>query len=261
MLYMVSKQNIAPQVSIIIPLFNAEKYITQTLKSVFEQTFVSWEIILVDDVSTDDTINIVNQNFNENNMTLVQSSKKLHTAGARNAGIVLAKGKYIAFLDADDFWHKDKLKKQITYLESNNEVVLSFTAVKKIDSNGVELGDLNIPKEIDYVKLLRGNKICCSSVVLNNELLGKFKFNEEIKIVEDYALWLKILRENGSCAYGINEPLTYYRIHNDAKTKNKLVSALDTWKVLRVSEKLSIIKSIKPFFFYAKDGLRKLLVR
>jgi teichuronic acid biosynthesis glycosyltransferase TuaG len=195
------------------------------------------------------------------NIRLVQSTEKLYTPGARNKGIELAKGKYIAFLDADDFWHKDKLKEQILFLERNNDVILSFTGVKKINGAGKQLGELIIPKKITYTELLRGNKICCSSVIINQELLGYFKFNEDIKIVEDYALWLKILRESGSSAFGINEPLTYYRVHNEAKTNNKLVSAFDTWKVLRKSENLSILQSIIPFFFYAKDGLRKLLIR
>lgn len=250
-----------PLVSIIVPTYNAEKYIEKTLNSVFEQTYTNWEIILIDDVSTDNTRNIVEKYTYKKNVRFVQSTQKLYTPGARNKGIELSIGKYIAFLDADDFWHKNKLKKQIAFLESNNNIIISFTGVEKVNSEGKQLGELIIPKKITYVELLKGNKICCSSVIINQELLGNFKFNEEIKIVEDYALWLKILRESGSIASGINEPLTYYRVHNEAKTSNKLVSAFDTWKVLRKSENLSIIQSIIPFFFYAKDGLRKLLVR
>ena len=250
-----------PLVSIIIPTYNAEKYIEETLNSIFEQTYKEWEIIVIDDVSTDDTRKIVEKFTYKKNIRLVQSIEKLFTPGARNKGIELAKGKYIAFLDADDFWHKNKLKKQIVFLERNDNIILSFTGIRKVNSEGKQLGELIVPEKITHKELLRGNKICCSSVVINQELLGVFKFNEEIKIVEDYALWLKILRESDSNAIGINEPLTHYRVHNEAKTSNKLVSAIDTWKVLRESENLSILQSIIPFFFYAKDGLRKLLIR
>ena len=250
-----------PLVSIIIPTYNAEKYLEKMLNSIFEQTYTEWEIILIDDVSTDDTKKLVEKVTYRRNIRIVQSSDKLYTPGARNKGITLSKGKYIAFLDADDLWHKDKLMKQIVFLNKNNNTILSFTGVNKINSEGENLGELSVPEEISYKELLRGNKICCSSVIINRELLGDFEFNEEIRIVEDYALWLKILRESGSSALGINEPLTYYRIHDKAKTSNKLISAFDTWKVLRKSENLSIIKSIIPFFFYVKEGFRKLLVR
>ena len=108
---------------------------------------------------------------------------------------------------------------------------------------------------------MRGNKICCSSVILDRNVITNIDFRKDIRIVEDYALWLEILRIYNISASGLTEPLTLYRVHEKAKTSNKLISALDTWKVLRKSENLPFLKSISAFFFYAIEGLRKYLIR
>ena len=249
------------KVSIIMPTYNSSKYLGKAVESVQNQTYENWEIIIVDDVSSDETLKIAHELSSvDYRIKLYPSYEKIFTPGARNLGISKSIGRFIAFLDSDDMWHYQKLEKQISDMINKN-IFFSYTGVEKIDSGGISNGYLTVPHSISYKKLLRGNKICCSSVILDRFNIETIEFSNNIKIVEDYALWLKILRESGSNALGINEPLTYYRIHDKAKTSNKLISAFDTWKVLRKSENLSIIKSIIPFFFYVKEGFRKLLVR
>lgn len=248
-------------VSIIIPIYNSAKYLKKAVESVQNQTYKQCEIILVDDLSSDNSLDIANKMKLTDDRIKIHASKiKLYTPGARNLGINNSTGRFIAFLDSDDMWENKKLEKQVELMLTNS-FFFTYTGVQKIDNNDTNLGNLVIPDSLNYKDLLKGNKICCSSVILDRKAIKNIKFRNDIKIVEDYALWLKILRESGSRAFGINEPLTYYRVHNEAKTSNKIVSAFDTWKVLRKSEKLSILQSIIPFFFYAKDGLRKLLIR
>lgn len=248
-------------VSIIVPVYNSAKYLKKAVESVQNQTYKYCEIILIDDLSTDNSLEIANNMRLTDDRIKVHASKtKLYTPGARNLGISYSTGRFIAFLDSDDMWENRKLEKQVA-LMLNNNYSFTYTGIQIIDNNDTNLGTLVIPDFLNYKDLLKGNRICCSSVILDRTFIKNIEFRKDIKIVEDYALWLKILRESGSIAFGINEPLTYYRVHNEAKTSNKLVSAFDTWKVLRKSENLSIIQSIIPFFFYAKDGLRKLLVR
>lgn len=245
-----------PLVSIIIPCYNSEDYIIRSIESVLEQTYNNLEIIVIDDMSTDSSISKLKMYDSNIKVKIIYSKQKLYTAGARNLGLKFSKGRIVAFLDSDDLWHSDKLKRQVSFM-MKNKYAFCFTGVKKIDEFENDIGLLTVPNSINYNGLLRGNKICCSSVTLDKERINNFEFSSKIKIVEDYALWLKILRENHISAYGINEPLTYYRIHKNAKTRNKLYSALDTWKVLRYSEGLSILSSICPFLYYIKDGLRK----
>ena len=247
------------KVTVIIPAFNSAKFIKKTIESVQQQSFKNLEIIIVDDVSTDNTLEIVEELKKEDNrIKIFPSTIKLYTAGARNVGIANSTGKYIAFIDSDDLWNEHKLQKQIDFLYKNN-YHFCYTGVTKVDIDLNQIAVLDVPKSITYKELLQGNKVCCSSVVLHVDCLKNLEFDAKIKIVEDYALWLKILRKNNISAFGINEPLTYYRVHQSAKSRNKLISSMDTWKVLRYSEKLSILKSIVPFLFYIKDGFRKLL--
>ena len=245
-------------VSIITPAYNADKFIKFTIDSVIMQTYQNWEMIIIDDCSTDNTIKIV-KSYNDKRIILIESDKKLFTAGARNLGILKAKGDYIAFLDSDDFWHKDKLQKQVSVVFSEKALFV-YTGVNKINDDGEELGTISVPESIKYNTLLRGNKICCSSVMIDSSILTDFMFNTDYVIHEDYALWLKIFKNFNINAIGVNEPLTYYRVHENSKTNNKLIVFKWTWKIFRDSEKLSFTKSSISFFFYAIEGLRKYIM-
>jgi teichuronic acid biosynthesis glycosyltransferase TuaG len=248
-----------PLISIIIPHYNSGGLILDTLASIFKQTYTSFEVIIIDDISTDESLNLIKSSRYCDKVQIIESKKKLFTAGARNLGMEIATGEFIAFIDSDDYWATSKLENQLNYMLIN-ESKFSFSAFFKVDSFGNVLGKIDVPPSLSYKQLLRGNRICCSSVMISNEILKKYRFDDQIKIVEDYALWLKILREEKIVSSGLNEPLTYYRVHPSAKTKNKFVSARDTWKVLTISEGISPIRAINPFILYAVEGMKKFLI-
>lgn len=245
-------------VSVVIPSYNAEKYIESTIYSVLSQTYLKIEIIIVDDVSSDDTIHVLKKFEGYPNVKLIISKEKLYTAGARNLGILNSSGRYIAFIDSDDLWKENKIETQLNALKST-ESIICYTGVKKINSEGSYIANLYVPNEISYNELLKGNKICCSSVLIDRVKISNLSFDSNFKIVEDYALWLRILRETKTSALGVNEPLTEYRIHKNAKTSNKLIPALDTWNVLRKSEKLRGTRLMRAYILYIIEGFSKIM--
>jgi glycosyltransferase involved in cell wall biosynthesis len=246
-------------VSVITPNFNCEKYIAQTIESVITQTYENWEMIIVDDCSTDNSINIIEKYVNnEKRIKLIKLDKNSGVSNARNIGLQNAKGDYIAFLDSDDFWDKNKLQEQIGFIKDQN-IPLSYTSYIKIDEKGEKIGEIKAPESVDYKKMLKSNFIACSSAIVKKEIIT---FNDakfpKLKLQEDHAFWLSILKR-GHIAYGLNKPLLFYRVRQDSASSNKLIAAKYQWKLYREIEKLSFIKSLWYFFNYAVYGFKKYL--
>lgn len=245
-----------PFFSVVIPVFNCEKTITETLKSVLNQTFTDYEIIIINDCSTDETLNIIN-NFktNFNYITIISNMRNIGVAESRNIGVKIAKGIYIAFLDGDDIWEPEKLKKQKDVIDKTN-CDLCCTSYSFIDENTHCIKNTyNVPYYISYKMLLKENIIGCSSVVIKKHLLLKFPMHS-IYQHEDYALWLSIAR-NGYTIIGINEPLMKYRIHSNSRSYKKINAAKGRLIVYLKQEKLNIYKTIYYFCCYAINALRK----
>lgn len=246
-----------PLVSIITPCYNSASFITPTIQSVIAQTYPNWELIIIDDQSADDTCAVV-ENFTSkhSNIRLIKLEKNRGVAHARNVGLAAAQGKYIAFLDSDDIWLKDKLSHQVAYMEKDN-LPISFCAYNKINEAGDIISKkIGVPFKIDYKKLLWHNLIIFStSMVLKSEI-GAIKFKKIGH--EDWLFWLELLKK-GDYAYGINEQLVLYRIRKNSISANKLRGAGYTWKLLRQSEKLGLLKSIYLFSKYAMVTTLKFL--
>lgn len=232
-----------PLVSIITPLYNSEKFIKETLESVLNQTYKNWEMIIVDDCSSDRSVEIVEKyQQKDERIKLLKNKKNLGGAGARNRGIESARGKYIAFLDSDDLWKNNKLEKQIIFMEKNN-VLFSYSNYERIGENGERLNIYSkIINKITYKELLYQNIIGCLTAVYNVEKLGKI-FMPNIRTGQDYALWLEILKK-AEIAYGINENLAYYRVRKGSLSKNKVRKIKNLYKMYRVYNNQSQIKSI-----------------
>ena len=153
-----------PTVSIITPCFNAEATLEKTVASVLAQSYSDWELILIDDHSTDATYTHVKRYAEKDpRIKAVRMETNGGAAKARNRGIEMAQGRYIAFIDADDLWHTDKLKTQISLMESNNWA-LSFTSYKRIDGGGKSLNNVGVPLKANYKKLLKTNYIGLSLI-------------------------------------------------------------------------------------------------
>lgn len=242
-------------VSIITPLYNSEAFVTETVKSVISQTYANWEMIIVDDCSTDSSYDLVEAfSKTEDRIKPVRLEENCGVAAARNTAIELAKGRYIAFLDSDDLWLPMKLERQITFMKETG-ALLSYTGYSKIDDDGNISGRaLNVPAEVSYSELLSSNVIGCLTAVYDSWKLGK-RFMPVVSH-EDYALWLRILKE-GNVAHGINEPLAKYRVRRASVSGNKLKAIRFQWNIYRRVEEFSLPFSMYLFLRYAYCGYRK----
>jgi glycosyltransferase involved in cell wall biosynthesis len=247
-----------PIVSIISPSFNSERYISETIGSIINQTFQNWELLIVDDGSNDNSLEVIRYFIHkENRIRLISLKRNYGPAYARNLGIQLAKGRYIAFLDSDDLWHMDKLDIQIKYMNENN-LAFTFTTYRKIDEQGKLIGKrIKAPKVLDYNDLLKSCVIGCLTVIYDQVLLGK-QFMPNFPKAQDYALWLKIMKK-GVKAWGIDHELAYYRIRKSSISSNKISKAYYQWKIYREQEILGFFQSIYYMTHYTYHGFKKML--
>lgn len=245
-------------VSIITPVYNAEKYLRQTIESVQNQTYKNYEMILVDDKSTDNSLEIIKQYAKKNNKikyyALEQNSG---TAVARNIALNMSKGRFIAYLDADDKWKKDKLEKQIKYMVENN-YYFTCTDYEKIKENGNSLKKIiKMPNEINYKLYIRNTIIQTVGVMVDTKYINKNLLEmPNLRRRQDAATWCQILKAGYNC-YRVPEVLCYYRSYNKSLSSNKFKSVKGTWYLYREVEKLSFIKSCWCFIGYVFNALKK----
>ena len=244
-------------ISIITPLFNSESYIDDMIKSVQAQTYQNWEMIVVNDSSEDDGPNIVDKISRiDKRITLINQKKRSGPAHVRNIAIGLAKGRYLAFLDSDDLWHKEKLDKQIQFMQSN-QYAFTYTAYEKINESG-EVSGIIIPfkDQVTYHDLLKSNHIGCLTAMLDIKLLGEKVYMPIIDKRQDHGLWLSILKREGK-AYCLNEILALHRIRTGSISQNKISNIKYQWILYRKIEKLNIMKSFYYMIFYTYYAIRK----
>lgn len=230
-----------PLVSIITPSYNSKDFIGETIESVLNQTYKNWEMIIVDDCSTDSTQKYL-KDFEEKDtrIKVIYLENNVGAGVARNFAIEKANGRYIAFLDSDDLWNDKKLEKQLKFTEENG-YKFTFTKFQKISEDGKDYKMIvKAPKKLTYNKNLYYNHIQTSTVMYNQEVLGKI-YMPEIRKRQDYGLWQKILEKiNG---YGLNENLMLYRLRKNSISANKIELFKWQWKFYREILKLSRIRS------------------
>lgn len=243
-----------PLVSVIMPAYNAEKYIAQSIASVVKQGYQNWELLITDDRSNDNTQQIVKQYSNQDSRIKLFVNEKNAGAGvARNNSIKQAKGRYIAFLDSDDLWVPEKLSKQISFMQSN-KVPFSYTGYQKFTGDKKLLGKIIPPAETTYNELLNSNVIGCLTAIYDYQELGK-QYMPTIRKRQDMALWLHILKLTPK-AVGMQESLAYYRV-DVGMSSNKVEMLKWQWRLYREVEQLSVIKSLKHFVIYGLKGYLK----
>ncbi|MGR6117769.1 glycosyltransferase family 2 protein [Aeribacillus composti] len=244
------------KVSIIIPTHNSEKYIGDTLNSVLSQTYRNIEVLVVDDASTDNTISIIKNISNlDDRVKIIQLKVNSGAAVARNTGIKNATGRFIAFIDADDLWKKDKLEKQINFM-LKNDIAFSFTDYELIDYKGESLKKrIRMPKKINYNGLLKNTIIQTCTVILDTKKISRIEM-PNLRRGQDFATWLSILKEV-QYAYALNESLAYYRRTPGSLSSNKFKAIRRTWYIYRNVENLSFPVSLCCFFAYVFHAIRK----
>ena len=231
-----------PEVSIITPVYNSDKYLDEMINNIKNQTYKNWELILIDDCSTDDSLQIIN--FYKSSKIKVFKNKKNIGAGlSRNLGMKKAKGRYITFIDSDDYWHRNYLKKTLNFLKKN-DFHFVFTSYYWVNEGGIKKGVFNVPEKVNYNYLLRTNPISCLTRMYDKLKLGLI-LSPKLKIRQDYVFCLKILKKL-DFAYGLNTPLAYRRLRPNSLSNNKFISAKYQFHVYYRIEKLGLIKS---FYF------------
>ncbi len=244
-------------VTIIVPCFNCEKFVQETVNSILEQSYKEYEIILIDDCSKDDTYSILKK-YEQNNEKIraYKNDANIGVALTRNKGVDLAKHKYIAFLDADDVWHKDKLKIQVEYMETNKDVDMTATSYDLFDEKMLnKINSCKVPCNITYKTLMYENVIGLSTIVIKKDVFTKFKMSNKY-IHEDYELWLKLLRNNFKIV-GINKQLVKYRVLDSSRNASKWNSLKGRIEILFREEKINPILIVWYTFVYAIKGVIK----
>lgn len=243
-------------VSIIMPAYNAEEYIENSIRSAMAQTFTNWELLVVDDCSKDATREIVNQLAEEDHrIRLIHNEENLGTAGSRNKALDLFHGSYVAFLDSDDLWHPEKLEKQLRLMRDKNaDLCYSSYCVVHLDG-GKARKDYVVPKSVTLEDMLKQNFIGCSTVVLTAETAKKYRFTKKF-YHEDYIFWLSMLRD-GIKAVGIPEILMDYSYYSSSRAGNKPAAAKRRWNIYRKYMNFSALKSLWYMIHYTVAGIKK----
>jgi len=231
-------------VSIITPMYNGERFVGQTIESVLSQNYQKWEMIIVDDGSTDKGAEIVNKYILKDSRIQLVKQKNGGSASARNNGIRLAKGQYIALLDADDTWNPDFLEKQLKLMGDKN-ALLVYSSHTRIDENSHEiLKPFIVPEKVTYSDLLKTCSISCLTGLYNTEQYGKIYLREDMKSLrDDYVYWLEIIKKV-KVAYGNKEVLANYRILGSSASRKKKKVIMPHFKVLYNIEKLGLLPSL-----------------
>lgn len=248
-------------ISIIVPVYNAAKYIRETIACVEAQTYRAWELLLVEDGSGDGTPEVIEQcirDRGDSRIRLIRQTSNMGAARARNRGLEEARGRYIAYLDADDLWVPEKLEKELRFLREK-EAAFVFTGYEFADERGRGTGKVvRVPETLNYRQALSNTTIFTTTVMFDTERIPKEQLQmPEIKS-EDTALWFRVLR-SGCTAYGLDENLVLYRRCGSTLSSNKLEALRRIWNLYRRSENLSLPRSAWHFCFWAVRAVKRRL--
>ena len=244
-------------VSIITPLYNCERFIGQTIESVLAQTYPEWEMVVVNDGSTDGGAEIVRRYAAQDGRIRLFEQPNKGCAAARNRGLSEAKGRYYVFLDADDYWDPDFLEKQLAFMQAKNAAIVTCSA-RRVNEEGKEiLRPQRVPERMDYYDILKSCNLPCLATVIDASKLHDIRFREELhNLRDDYALWLSLMKQT-DYAYGNPEVLANYRLSAHQVTSNKRKMIIPQFMVNYKVEKLGLCRSLYYLGHWAWNGYRK----
>jgi teichuronic acid biosynthesis glycosyltransferase TuaG len=244
-------------VSIVTPTYNSELFISELISCIQNQTFQGWELLITDDCSTDNTVELVRKFIQtDGRIKLFQLSKNSGAGVARNNSIKEASGRFIAFCDSDDRWLPNKLEVQLQFL-TNHKTAFTYSSYLTKDENFKETGRVNAPEEISYKEILRNNYIGCLTAIYDTKTLGKM-FMPDIRKRQDWVLWINIIKRLG-VVQGIPEPLATYTIRKNSISSNKFNLVKYNWIVYNKALGFGMIRSllylIQFLYFYARKKI------
>lgn len=249
-------KNLNPLVSIVIPVYNAEQFLPETIESVLKQTYENWELILVNDCSSDNSKGAAKKYLKDKRIHWIDMTKNSGAAMSRNKGIDSAKGRFIAFLDADDLWVKNKLEKQVRFmLEKDCE--FSYTGYEFASEDGKPNGKkVFVPQRLSYKQALKNTTIFTSTVMFDVEKLSKKVIKMPCVPSEDTATWWKVLKKI-RYAYGVRQVYSFYRRTRNTLSANKAKAIKRIWYLYRKVEKLGVLRSSVCFCVYAVRAVNR----
>ena len=225
------------KVSVIIPIHNSSLYLEECINSVVNQTYKNLEIILINDNSTDNSIDIINS-FCDKRIKVINLDNNYGVSIARNKGVELSTGDFICFLDSDDYWNLKKIEKQVKFIKNKAFIYSDYEYLKNSKKKRVI-----VPKSITYQEALKNTTIFTSTVMFNMQKLTKEDiYMTNIKLGQDSSTWWKVLKKV-HIAYGMNEVLSVYRVGNKSLSSNKIKSVIGTWNILK-KENMNIFKTL-----------------
>lgn len=244
-----------PLVSIVMPNFNGQRYLRDSIESALKQTYKNIELIIVDDCSTDRSLSIIDEYINhDSRIHLIQNTKNCGVAITRNIGISCAKGDYIALLDNDDTWNFEKIERQLATIMNGADI--AFCSYDFIDEHGKPIKKpFIVPKTATYRSMLTSSVISCSTAFINASVLKSHPFRTDV-YHEDYLLWMELI-EAGYKAVGDQTVLMHYRQVSGSRSNRKSVAAMERWKIFRNQLHLSIPRSLLYFLGYSINGILK----
>ena len=245
-----------PLVSVIMPCYNSERFIAESIDSVIGQSYPNFELLITDDGSTDNSVEIIkNKVEKDNRIKLFILKERKGIAKARNNSLSHAKGRFIAFLDSDDIWTTNKLSTQINFMINNN-IGFSYSHYELIDEEGRKKNKIiKNAGTIGYKEYARNTIIGCGTVIIDRDIVGDFRM-PIFDTSEDMATWLDIMKK-GFKAHPVNEALLLYRVSRDSASSRKFKAAADVWRVYRKNEKMTTIQSVMNFLCYAFNAIKK----
>ena len=247
--------NTSPMVTVVMPAYNCEKYIQRAIDSVLEQSMTDWELLIIDDCSTDHTPDIARHAaFADARIKVICQKENGGVSNARNTGIAHAAGEWIALLDSDDYWVSDKLEKQLQCAQEKGADIV-YCSYGFVDEDGREYGRFIVPKKTDFKATLSKSVISCSTCLIRADFFKKNTFTTEY-YHEDLHLWLRMLQQ-GAVARGVEEVLAYYRQVSGSRSNDKLHSAIERWKIFRKAFHLPFFYSCAMFLKYTFGGILK----
>lgn len=246
-------------VSIIVPVYHAEKYIIETMDCVRAQTYADWELLLVEDCGGDRSAELIERYMEETKdarIRLIRQPSNMGAALARNRGVREARGRYLAYLDADDLWEPQKLERELAFLKEKDAAFV-FTGYEFADEWGRGTGKVvHVPAELGYREALKNTTIFTTTVMFDTQKVDRELLQMPVMKSEDTALWWKILRF-GYTAYGLDENLAKYRRPGRSLSSNKLEAIRRIWNLYRKAEGMSVASSAYHFCFWAVRAVKR----
>ena len=243
------------KVDIILPSYNKDIYLEESINSIIQQKFNNWKLIIIDNCSTDNSREIIRKYSGNEKISTFFLKKNMGVSFSRNLGVRLSDSKYISFIDADDIWNNSKLQNQIEFMEKNN-YNFTYTDYTPFFDKKIRIFKKEIitPNSFDYEKFLYNSSIGTSSMILSRKIIGVIKF-PKVKTLEDFSFKCEILKKNNAIKF--NENNTFYRITKNSLTSNKLKNLYWLWHINKKYNKLNFLNNLKSLVLISLRSLNK----